>query len=135
VSTYYRKQRKHISDILWKQHFQRAEYMASVLLVGVAIVLSLAYISAQPAPGCQTHCGDVEIPYPFGIVGTGCALEKGFEINCSKTVDGEKPNIVIFRKKPNIVNIEVLNISVSHGKTRVLNRISTYCYNPITRKM
>ncbi|TVU20898.1 hypothetical protein EJB05_30499, partial [Eragrostis curvula] len=49
--------------------------------------ISLAYISAQPAPGCQTHCEDVEIPYPFGIVDTGCALEKGFEINCSKTVD------------------------------------------------
>ncbi|TVU20900.1 hypothetical protein EJB05_30502, partial [Eragrostis curvula] len=99
--------------------------MASVLLVGLAIVLSLASVSAQPAPGCQTHCGNVEIPYPFGI-GPGCAIEKRFEINCNKTLRGEKSNIV---------NVEVLNISVSHGKTRVLNRISTYCYNSTTRRM
>ncbi|KAL6597930.1 hypothetical protein ACP70R_046735 [Stipagrostis hirtigluma subsp. patula] len=100
--------------------------MASVLLLGVTTMLYVGTISAQPAPGCQTHCGDVQIPYPFGI-GTGCAIEKGFEINCNKTASGVE--------KPFIVNIEVLNISVSHGKTRVLNPISTYCYNPNTRTM
>ncbi|XP_062198701.1 putative wall-associated receptor kinase-like 16 isoform X2 [Phragmites australis] len=100
--------------------------MASVLLLGVAIMLYLASTSAQPAINCQTHCGDVEIPYPFGI-GAGCAIEKGFEINCNKTEDGTK--------KPFIVNIEVLNISVSRGKTRALNSISTYCYNRNTTEM
>ncbi|KAL6626194.1 hypothetical protein ACP70R_029920 [Stipagrostis hirtigluma subsp. patula] len=100
--------------------------MASVLLLGVTTMLYVGTISAQPAPGCQTHCGDVQIPYPFGI-GTGCAVEKGFEINCNKTASGVE--------KPFIFNVEVLNISVSHGKTRVLNAISTYCYNPNTRTM
>ncbi|KAL6884684.1 hypothetical protein ACP4OV_010620 [Aristida adscensionis] len=97
--------------------------MTSVLLLGVTILLYLACISALPAPGCQTQCGDVQIPYPFGI-GTGCAIEKGFEINCNKTADR--------LEKPFIGNVEVLNISVSHGKTRALNSISTYCYDPIT---
>ncbi|XP_062210578.1 putative wall-associated receptor kinase-like 16 isoform X2 [Phragmites australis] len=100
--------------------------MATVLLLGVAIMLSLTSISAQPALGCQTHCGEVEIPRPFGI-GTGCAIEKGFEINCTKTASGIE--------KPFIGNIEVLNISVSQGKTRALNTISTYCYNPNTGNM
>ncbi|CAL4956681.1 unnamed protein product [Urochloa decumbens] len=99
--------------------------MASMLLIGVAIMLYLASISAQPAPGCKTHCGDVEIPYPFGI-GTDCALGDGFEIKCNKTANGEKPFIF---------NVEVLNISVSRGKTRVLNRISTYCNDASTGRM
>ncbi|CAO2202856.1 unnamed protein product, partial [Urochloa humidicola] len=101
--------------------------MASLLLLGVAVLFYPASISAQPALGCQTHCGDVEIPYPFGI-GTGCAIETGFEINCNKTANGHE--------KPFIVNVEVLNISVSSGKTRTLSPISTNCgYNPNTRQM
>ncbi|WVZ71159.1 hypothetical protein U9M48_019778 [Paspalum notatum var. saurae] len=103
--------------------------MASMLLLGVSAMLYLylaAPISAQPAPGCKTHCGDVEIPYPFGI-GTGCALNQGFIINCNTTANGIE--------KPFIVNVEVLNFSVSRGKTRVLQNVATYCYNPITKEM
>ncbi|CAL4956708.1 unnamed protein product [Urochloa decumbens] len=97
--------------------------MAIQLLLGVAIMLSLgaSAASAQPNPRCQTYCGDVEIPYPFGI-GTACALGEGFEINCIKTASGTE--------KPFIVDVEVLNISLSRGQTRVLNAISTYCYDP-----
>ncbi|CAM0946542.1 unnamed protein product [Alopecurus aequalis] len=101
--------------------------MASVLLLlGVGIMLHLASISAEPAPGCQTQCGDVKIPYPFGI-GSGCAIKSGFEINCNRTADGTE--------KPFIVNIEVLEISLPRGQTRALNSISTYCYNATTRSM
>jgi hypothetical protein len=99
--------------------------MASVLLVLLSFVMSVGSISAQPALGCQTHCGGVEIPYPFGI-GAGCAIDKSFEISCNKTIGGERPFIS---------NVEVQNICVSHGKTWVLNRISTYCYNNSTRTM
>ncbi|CAL5052077.1 unnamed protein product [Urochloa decumbens] len=101
--------------------------MASMLLLGVAILLYLASTSAQPAPGCQTHCGDVEIPYPFGINGTGCAIGDGFEINCYKNAGGNE--------KPFVANVEVLSISLPHGKTRMLNAISTYCYNNKTGQM
>lgn len=100
--------------------------MASVLLVGIAIMLHLAFISAQPAPGCQTYCGNVKIPYPFGI-GKGCAIEKGFQINCNKNADGID--------KPSIGNTEVLEISLPQGQTRALNSISTYCYNRTTGLM
>lgn len=100
--------------------------MASMLLLGVAVMLYLASTSAQPAPGCQARCGDVEVPYPFGI-GKDCAIDKGFEINCNTTASGIE--------KPFIVNVEVLNISVSRGKTRALNKMSTYCYDRTTTTM
>ncbi|VAI42421.1 unnamed protein product [Triticum turgidum subsp. durum] len=101
--------------------------MALELLVVVAVMLHLASTSAQPGPGCQTRCGDVDIPYPFGI-GAGCAME-GFEIICPRTADGiAKPFMVI-------ENVEVLDISVPHGQIRVSTPVSTYCYNTSTRSM
>ncbi|KAI4979192.1 hypothetical protein ZWY2020_015945 [Hordeum vulgare] len=101
--------------------------MSFLLLVVVAVMLRLASISAQPDPGCKTQCGDVDIPYPFGI-GTGCAIE-GFEIICERTADGiDKPFMLI-------QEAEVLSISVPRGQIRVLTTISTYCYDKSTRSM
>lgn len=100
--------------------------MASVLLLGIAIMLHLAYISAKPAPGCKPNCGNVTIPYPFGI-GTECAINSGFELNCNMTADGTE--------KPLIGDVEVLEISLIRGQTRALNYVSTYCYNQSTGSM
>ncbi len=115
------------SKLLWKHYFQRVN-MASVsaLLLNVATVALFTSISAQPAPGCPTHCGDVKIPYPFGI-GTNCSIGPGFELYCNMTADGSM--------KPFIINVEVLNISLINGQTRALNSLSTYCYDNSTRSM
>uniref|UniRef100_R7W997 Wall-associated receptor kinase-like protein 8 n=1 Tax=Aegilops tauschii TaxID=37682 RepID=R7W997_AEGTA len=103
--------------------------MASVILLGAvaAVMLHLASISAaQPDRGCRTHCGDFEIPYPFGI-GIGCAMGQGFEINCSRSVDGND--------KPFLLGREIVSISLSRGQSRALSRIPSYCYNHSTRTM
>uniref|UniRef100_M8BT51 Wall-associated receptor kinase 5 n=1 Tax=Aegilops tauschii TaxID=37682 RepID=M8BT51_AEGTA len=101
--------------------------MAFVLLVVVAVMLHLASTSAQPGPGCKTQCGDVDIPYTFGI-SIGCAI-KGFEIICRRTADGtDKPFMFVQA-------VEVLSISVPRGQVRVFADISTYCYNITSRSM
>ncbi|XP_044947982.1 wall-associated receptor kinase 5-like [Hordeum vulgare subsp. vulgare] len=102
--------------------------MVSVLLLGaVAAMLHLGPTSAtQPDHGCKTHCGDVEIPYPFGI-GIGCAIGQGFEIDCTRSADGND--------RPFILRREILSISVSSGQSRALSNIPSYCYNSGTGKM
>ncbi|XP_058110490.1 putative wall-associated receptor kinase-like 16 [Magnolia sinica] len=71
--------------------------------------------------GCPEKCGDVNIPYPFGI-GDSCNIGiGGFNISCNSTVHPPKPFLGD--------NIEILNISLLEGLMRVLNYVSYQCYN------
>ncbi|KAF8781090.1 hypothetical protein HU200_001065 [Digitaria exilis] len=83
-------------------------------------------LPAQRSAGCQSKCGNVDIPYPFGI-GDQCAIHHGFDINC-KAVDGtERPF-----KGP----FEVTKISVADAKAWMKMNISWRCYGQTdTRNM
>ncbi|KAL5708806.1 hypothetical protein ACHQM5_019563 [Ranunculus cassubicifolius] len=52
----------------------------SLLLCICAVLFTNAQDIAKS--GCQSKCGDISIPYPFGI-GNGCYREKGFEVICT----------------------------------------------------
>ncbi|XP_041997776.1 wall-associated receptor kinase-like 3 [Salvia splendens] len=66
---------------------------------------------------CQTKCGNVTIPYPFGV-GPGCSFNASFTITCNTTTTTtpERPFL-------SSINLEVLNISV-HGVVIVNQPVS-----------
>uniref|UniRef100_A0A0E0M2A9 Protein kinase domain-containing protein n=1 Tax=Oryza punctata TaxID=4537 RepID=A0A0E0M2A9_ORYPU len=73
-------------------------------------------------PGCPSKCGEVDIPFPFGI-GPQCAMQTfyDFKIDClSSNGSSNKP---FFR------GAEVTKLSVSDGKASMNMNISTYCYD------
>ncbi|XP_021824849.1 wall-associated receptor kinase-like 22 [Prunus avium] len=88
-------------------------------------------VLAQPPisrPNCQSNCGGIEIPYPFGI-GTGCYINDGwFQIMCDNSTGNPKPFL-------NRNNLEVLEISAEEGTLKVRNPITfSNCSNkPISR--
>ncbi|KAG6467857.1 putative wall-associated receptor kinase-like 16 [Zingiber officinale] len=114
----------------------------SLLFSRMLLLLLPAVVSAVPDGRCPTKCGVVEIPYPFGIgancsrdgqidyicnstetgIGANCSLGGGFNLTCNTIESG-------LRKPFYGNNVEVLNISLVTGQVRMLNNISSACYN------
>ncbi|XP_037431147.1 putative wall-associated receptor kinase-like 16 [Triticum dicoccoides] len=102
-------------------------FSCHVLLCLSAIwVLATADVPAAHCPGCQAKCGEVDIPFPFGI-GKQCAFHNGFNLNCT-SINGAI--------KPFSGNFEVTKISVPDGKAWMnTTTISWQCYSESTGGM
>ncbi|GMJ16118.1 wall associated kinase-like 1 [Hibiscus trionum] len=65
---------------------------------------------------CAGSCGNVDIPYPFGIE-VGCYMNKWFRVTCNDTSDGPKPYITS-------IGLQLLNVSIREGMVVVNNSIT-----------
>ncbi|KAG6467837.1 hypothetical protein ZIOFF_072401 [Zingiber officinale] len=97
-----------------------AAMSSAIALVFLLFQLLLAVASAVPDSSCLTKCGDVDIPYPFGV-GINCSWGIRFNLTCDEVETGVK--------KPFLFNVEVHSISLLMGQLRFLNPISSACYN------
>uniref|UniRef100_A0A0E0M2B2 Protein kinase domain-containing protein n=1 Tax=Oryza punctata TaxID=4537 RepID=A0A0E0M2B2_ORYPU len=101
--------------------------LLSALLISISAMgmVAAAEVVVAGRPGCRTRCGDVDIPFPFGI-GDHCAIRRGFRVKCN--MSDTKP-------KPLWGDFEVTKISVEDGKAWVKAYMSTQCYNHSTGGM
>ncbi|TVU36019.1 hypothetical protein EJB05_17929 [Eragrostis curvula] len=92
-----------------------------VLLLSLLAILALAVAEVSPG-GCQKErCGNVDIPYPFGISGSGCALDDSFMIDC-KVISG--------MQKPFTGPFEVIKISAAESKAWIKMNFGWHCDGP-----
>ncbi|KAJ6765722.1 hypothetical protein OIU79_021829 [Salix purpurea] len=87
------------------------------------MLLSLWPVASSDAkPGCQEKCGNVSVPYPFGILEKSCAMNDDFFLNCTSNDEGH-PELLFGTGMP-ISDISELEGTVTVGIYAAFN-----CYN------
>ncbi|XP_062221626.1 wall-associated receptor kinase 1-like [Phragmites australis] len=101
--------------------------------IALAVLLSrLAPASAklQPPPlgiarpGCRDRCGNITVPYPFGI-GAGCHRDdglQGFQLVCDDT--RSPPRLTIYG-----YNYQLSSLALDAGEARTYLNATRQCYN------
>ncbi|KAL6206462.1 hypothetical protein ACLB2K_023710 [Fragaria x ananassa] len=93
------------------------------------VVVTLASSQAPRPATCSDRCGDVEIPYPFGIE-TSCYMEvpeqdeQQFKVTCDQATT---PPLLKFLNG-DILNQSITNISVGESEMQVMLPTSRNCY-------
>ncbi|XP_057486998.1 putative wall-associated receptor kinase-like 16 [Actinidia eriantha] len=84
--------------------------------VAVNTTIPLGFMVSKP--GCPQKCGNLTVPYPFGVgVGAGCSIGSWFDINCTTN----PPTAYI-----NTGNLEIVDISDTH--IRIKSVVASRCY-------
>ncbi|KAI3903550.1 hypothetical protein MKW98_032204, partial [Papaver atlanticum] len=102
----------------------------------------------QTKPGCESKCGNVSIPYPFGILpsssssGRDCSIDGalrsyGFSINCNTSYDPPKAFLASGRRKyeqfyvliGETIQYELEILSISESEIRLKTWQTTTCYD------
>ncbi|BBH01191.1 cell wall-associated kinase [Prunus dulcis] len=85
------------------------------------LVVNPTAATAQARPNCQDKCGNLTIPYPFGM-GEGCYLRPEFNITCNQSA---QPPSAHWMGGTN----RITNFSVADGELQIMLDVATACYD------
>ncbi|MFQ6646595.1 hypothetical protein Gotur_019839 [Gossypium turneri] len=94
----------------------------------VLVTIMATSVVAQAKAGCESNCGNISIPYPFGTA-NGCNISSHFFIRCNTTLNPPKAFL-------GDGDIEVLDISLDGSLRFSYNYLMGHdCYNSSGRSL
>ncbi|KAE8792278.1 Wall-associated receptor kinase 4 [Hordeum vulgare] len=100
----------------------------TLVLLPLAAWAATASSSLVAKPGCQARCGDIDVPYPFGI-GAGC-FRPGFEIACINMKPFLSDATISVRTGHTSDAVRVLNLTVMpSAQVRVQLPVVHQCFD------
>ncbi|CAL2252457.1 unnamed protein product [Prunus armeniaca] len=91
------------------------------VMILMRLVVNATAATAQARPNCQDKCGNLTIPYPFGM-GEGCYLRPEFNITCDQSA--QPPSAYWMGGKNRITNF-----SVTDGELQIMLDVAMVCYD------
>ncbi|KAK2970704.1 hypothetical protein RJ640_000871 [Escallonia rubra] len=79
-------------------------------------VNSMEATASIAKPGCQERCGNLTVPFPFGI-GTRCYLDKTFRVICSEDAERVSGSQIFFAIGLSILELSLEYVHVQVGAT------------------
>ncbi|XP_073145060.1 wall-associated receptor kinase-like 10 [Henckelia pumila] len=82
----------------------------------ICLSMTVALAVSLSKPNCTSTCGNLTIPYPFGI-GAECSASSWFTVACQNS--SFPPKLIL-----SSINMEIQNISLDTGTVRVIEPVS-----------
>ena len=93
-----------------------------VVASATTTTISSATTEAKIPLDCNRTCGNVEVPYPYGIEDPKCAKDTSFVLNCIRS---SSPPQLFVGLKVQVVNISLVEATMSV----VIHNVAYACYN------
>ncbi|GJW72505.1 EGF-like calcium-binding protein [Tanacetum coccineum] len=120
-----------------------------ILILTISVFLLFSFVKSDPnltsetysfinainlaKPGCESRCGDLIVPYPFGIgMNTNCSIGRGFDIHCNISLNPPKAYITkddySFIKQISDSTVRISNIVATNLSSRISSNYTDMPY-------
>uniref|UniRef100_A0A0D3HAJ3 Protein kinase domain-containing protein n=1 Tax=Oryza barthii TaxID=65489 RepID=A0A0D3HAJ3_9ORYZ len=98
-----------------------------LIAAGLLLLLLRLAFAADGITGCPDRCGDVDIPYPFGI-GPNCSRGDGFDIACNTTNSTGVLVPTLAAARRHAIQVQKLTV-FPRPEVKVMLPVAYTCYN------
>lgn len=100
--------------------FLKMKLLHLYLLTLISLTLARTSTAIYARPRCSDTCGNVRIPYPFGM-GSDCYLNDWFSVNCTSSI----PYLSA------VNNLEILSVNLGNQTVKINVLMTSDCQNTV----